>query len=540
MKTRIFNSHLLITLAVVLASLQVSAQYWQTTGNLTNGASFIGTLSDQPLHFRVNAAGAGRIEWNGSVFLGLQSGSGSITLNNVGIGRNTLVNNTGDYNSAVGVEALQNTSGAYNAAIGYQAMNWGSCKYSCAMGSGALQGINFNSGNYNTALGYQSMMFNSTGAFNSGVGSNSLKNNTTGSSNTAVGYNSMVLNQTGIHNAALGQFSLANNTGSYNSVLGSRALFNGTSGSNNTALGYQAMQYNATGNSNTALGSNAGPITGSLNNITVLGANSTATVSDKVRVGDVNVTSIEGQVSFSTPSDGRFKNNVREEVHGLDFVTRLRPVVYNFDTRKFDEFLLQNAPDSMKSARLQATDYSTSTEIRRTGFIAQEVELAAKEVGYQFSGLHAPSTDSDNYSISYSEFVMPLVKAVQELHAANTALEQRLDAQAQMIEELKQALGDRSSSTKPNLNGVELGQNAPNPCDGSTQISFSLPSSRPSSNITLMVRDASGKLVKTIAVQGEKGSVTLDTQALSQGVYSYSLVIDGQTAATKQLVVVKD
>ena len=49
-----------------------------------------------------------------------------------------------------------------------------------------------------------------------------------------------------------------------------------------------------------------------------------------------------------------------------------------------------------------------------TGFIAQEVEKAAHEVNYNFSGVGKPKDENGIYSLRYSEFVVPLVKAVQE------------------------------------------------------------------------------------------------------------------------------
>ncbi|MEO6130508.1 MAG: hypothetical protein ABIQ02_01580, partial [Saprospiraceae bacterium] len=49
-----------------------------------------------------------------------------------------------------------------------------------------------------------------------------------------------------------------------------------------------------------------------------------------------------------------------------------------------------------------------------SGFIAQEVEDAAKAINYEFSGVDAPKNDSDLYGLRYAEFVVPLVKAVQE------------------------------------------------------------------------------------------------------------------------------
>ena len=51
---------------------------------------------------------------------------------------------------------------------------------------------------------------------------------------------------------------------------------------------------------------------------------------------------------------------------------------------------------------------------RYSGFIAQDVEKSARELGYKFSGVDVPKNDNDFYGLRYAEFVVPLVKAVQE------------------------------------------------------------------------------------------------------------------------------
>ncbi|RLD37128.1 MAG: hypothetical protein DRI89_15515 [Bacteroidetes bacterium] len=58
-----------------------------------------------------------------------------------------------------------------------------------------------------------------------------------------------------------------------------------------------------------------------------------------------------------------------------------------------------------------------------TGFIAQEVEQAAQTSGYDFSGVTRANDDLGMYSLSYSQFVVPLVKAVQEQQQQIEALE---------------------------------------------------------------------------------------------------------------------
>lgn len=66
-----------------------------------------------------------------------------------------------------------------------------------------------------------------------------------------------------------------------------------------------------------------------------------------------------------------------------------------------------------------------------TGFIAQEVEAAAKEAGYNFSGVTAPKNSTDLYGVSYSQFVVPLVKGMQEQQAVIEQQKEEIKQQEQ-------------------------------------------------------------------------------------------------------------
>jgi len=93
---------------------------------------------------------------------------------------------------------------------------------------------------------------------------------------------------------------------------------------------------------------------------------------------------------------------------------KLRPVAYNFDTRQYEEFLTKNMSDSTRLKHFAGKDFNPSTAVRQSGFVAQEVELAAQETSYDFNGIHKPDGPDDSYGLAYGEFVVPLVKAVQE------------------------------------------------------------------------------------------------------------------------------
>lgn len=201
-------------------------------------------------------------------------------------------------------------------------------------------------------------------------------------------------------------------SGNLNSALGYNSLNANTLGLGNTAVGANALNVNVDGNNNTGLGRGANVSTTNLTNATAVGFNSTVNASNKIRLGNATITVVEGQVAYTNPSDARFKFNVQENVPGLDFIKKLKPVTYNFDTKKFNEHLNQNR----NKTEVANEDFSKSTAIVRTGFLAQDVEKICNDLGYNFDGLHIPDANNptDNYGIAYSQFIMPIVKAVQE------------------------------------------------------------------------------------------------------------------------------
>ena len=76
----------------------------------------------------------------------------------------------------------------------------------------------------------------------------------------------------------------------------------------------------------------------------------------------------------------------------------------------------QNASNEHSSISNGANEYQPNYQkTLESGFMAQEVEQAAKELGYDFNGVDAPKNENDYYGLRYAQFVVPLVKAVQEL-----------------------------------------------------------------------------------------------------------------------------
>jgi hypothetical protein len=264
----------------------------------------------------------------------------------------------------------------------------------------------------NTAIGFTALYNNTIGSENTATGRTALFSNTSGDFNTANGKSALYYNTTGYENTAIGYKALVNNTEGYrNTANGSDALYSNTSGNWNTAIGCQALEDNKFGTLRTGLGGSANSTGESYSNNTGLGNNADCTASDQVRIGDFSVSSIGGYANWSNVSDKRFKANIKENVEGLSFIEKLRPVTYNIDLHAIDDFFAEHYNERDSSNYEGKYD---KEQIRYTGFIAQEVEEAARELGYDFSGVDAPKNEDDFYGLRYAEFVVPLVKALQE------------------------------------------------------------------------------------------------------------------------------
>lgn len=507
-----------------------SAGYATTTGTAN---TFLGAF-----------AGSDNTTGGGNVFLGKDAGSDNLT---------------GNDNVFVGIVAgTRNTSGNYNVCLGYASGNFNSTGISnCFVGS--LSGFSNHDGDYNSAFGESALYFNTSGGSNTAIGAYSLKSNTTGSHNTASGIQCLNFNT----------------TGSFNTAAGRNALYQNTIGGYNTAIGYGSGGQNDNNTFCSFFGYDADQsVNSDFSNSTALGNSARITASNQVRIGNASVTSIGGYVGWSNLSDGRYKKDVREDVPGLDFINKLRPVTYHLDVPGLRGFLGEDKNDDEVNAESSSASNespSSKEEVLYSGFIAQEVEKTAKEMGYDFSGVDAPKNENDLYGLRYAEFVVPLVKSVQELSVKNEELSSAnenlqsiisnfatqlagQDAKLKEIEarnsKLESQLAERySSNVVSNDGGAKismtdekalplLGQNIPNPFDNSTVIPFRIPKGCTSASIVIS-EFATGRMITVIPVSCSETHAMIEAGSLANGSYIYSLYVDGKVIDTKQMELLK-
>jgi hypothetical protein len=91
------------------------------------------------------------------------------------------------------------------------------------------------------------------------------------------------------------------------------------------------------------------------------------------------------------------------------------------------------------------------------------------------------------------------------------------------------------SITLSDRNTIILDQNVPNPFAEQTVINFSIPETVQKAQIHFY--DGYGKLMNSVEVtERGLGSLTVFGSDLSTGVYTYTLVADGQVVATKKMM----
>jgi hypothetical protein len=265
-----------------------------------------------------------------------------------------------------------------------------------------------------TSLGtvYGSMTTSGASPYLTALGYNAAPS-VTGTENVAVGYNALNLTTSPNGNTAVGANAMpANLTGAFNAAFGRNAMLSCTSGANNTALGVYALGGLLTGSNNTAIGLEAGGslTTGAgncvLSSYTSAGSNlpvfAFSTQNDRVAIGSSAVTNAYIQVAWTVVSDARDKTDFQAIPHGLSFVQQLNPVSFYFK---------------------QSRDSDVKTGIKRYGFKAQEI-LALEGA----DPVIIDTEDSEKLRYNGEALVPVLVKAIQELSAANEALTARIAA----------------------------------------------------------------------------------------------------------------
>jgi hypothetical protein len=257
--------------------------------------------------------------------------------------------------------------------------------------------------------------------------------------------------------------------------------------------------------------------------------------------GNLNVNGTYYQNGGVFTSDQQFKTNINDINDANSIIEQLQPREFYFDTTN-------------------SLGMNFSSE-KQYGLIAQEVENILPElvgnnsIGATLDSLGNIITPAYNYkTLNYNAFIGILLQAQKESN-------QTINNQDSMINSLQEQINtlhgmitsccNNNSNTEnnsinqnptldvtlsDNVPSIVLDQNVPNPFAEQTTITYTL--TEGVKKAQMLFYNIEGKLIQAVELSNTfgKGQMNVFANDLSTGVYTYTLVVDGEIKGTKRMV----
>lgn len=235
--------------------------------------------------------------------------------------------------------------------------------------------------------------------------------------------------------------------------------------------------------------------------------------------------------SLIQSSDRRLKSDIQDLDYGLNEIMQLRPVSYE-----------------MKG------DVEKSTKL---GLIAQEIQPVINEIVHGSEMVtdentgEQKSVPTEYLGVDYVALIPVLIKGMQEQQELIKEQKAMMQKQQTRIEKLETILfgatPTQNNSEEININNEQLNtkptgkifQNNPNPFSTSTIIGYEL--SDNAKQVNLLITDVQGRQMAKYSLppQLKDGQLTIYANGWTNGIYMYTLIIDGVTTANGKMVVAK-
>lgn len=246
--------------------------------------------------------------------------------------------------------------------------------------------------------------------------------------------------------------------------------------------------------------------------------------------GSVNVTNgYMTTPNVFTSTDSRLSDNLvllnERDNSGkatLENVLNMNVVEYNLKSRLSkipDNIAPEKAEKVRKSYEYLKKKDEEMTSRRHFGVDAEELQKLYPDLVLE---------GQDGYlSVNYSELVPLLIRSIQ-------VLKQELDEVKSKSNTQKRASATGMDSSVASNRNV-LYQNNPNPFKEQTIIRFKLASGV--QNASICIFDMTGKMLKELPISSGMESVSIGGYELGEGLYLYSLIVNGQEIDTKKMVI---
>jgi hypothetical protein len=184
-------------------------------------------------------------------------------------------------------------------------------------------------------------------------------------------------------------------------------------------VGAYAMNAQSNGSNSISIGYYAG---------TTNSPSGSITTSNKICLGNNSIQDLYCADTSISSSDQRDKTDIEDFTSGLSFINQMRPITYRWDKRAW-----YTGNDCTPQDILDAVPDGTKKRVKKhIGFLAQEVEVLEKEIGFSNSKddmlVVNMNEDDTSMGIKYERIVPILVNAIKELSAEVEALKAQLNS----------------------------------------------------------------------------------------------------------------
>ena len=226
--------------------------------------------------------------------------------------------------------------------------------------------------------------------------------------------------------------------------------------------------------------------------------------------------------NFITNSDITLKENIlpladsKAPLATLNRVMGMNVISYNYKDKEIPEAERDTISPELAKAR-----YSVAKN-RHYGLSAQELQAIYPDLVYE--------GQDGKLGVNYVELVPILIQSIQELNQKVEELENGKTGKTRSI-------GDETGDFNAATTGNVLYQNTPNPFKEQTTIRFRLADDV--TNAAICIFDMSGKMLKKLPVSSGMTSVTVNGWELGEGMFLYTLLVNGQEIDTKRMILSK-
>lgn len=231
-------------------------------------------------------------------------------------------------------------------------------------------------------------------------------------------------------------------------------------------------------------------------------------------------------------SDNRLNENVvslnerGEGTNTLDNLLAMNVIEYNMKSRIMEEHRNDIGKDMAKEER-EAYEYLKKDEMKMSS--RRHFGIDAEELQKIYPDLVLEGQDG-YLSVNYVELVPVLIRAIQEL-------KQELDEVKGEAKAKAHSFSSETTDLIADATGNVLYQNTPNPFKEKTVIRFNLAENV--KNASICIFDMQGKMLKNIPISLGMESISIGGYELGEGMFLYSLIVNGQEIDTKRMIITK-